>query len=157
MVFAAKLFDDEANVFSINWFRLIVLAAALAISAFLFVRKDYLRMEYDYILQGNVLTICAIMNRRRRKRLLSLKLSDVLQAGAASESTFAALQGSSSVRRHKWYASACHHYIAYTQDCIRHVALLELDETLLHLIRRQLPAGVWHDEEGKKNNASISG
>lgn len=157
LLFLANLFENDPAVFTVNWLNGIGALMALSFAGLIFVRKDYLHMEYDYILSGSELTICGIMNQRRRKQLASFDLRSVLQAGRFSESVPVLADESSPMRRHRWYAENCRYYIVYTETNIRHVALLELDETLAALVRRQLPTGAWHGEEGKMRDAGISG
>lgn len=155
--FAAHLFGDDPNILRINWCCLFAFALSLSLAALLFVRKDYLRMEYDYILQGTELSIWAIMNRRRRKCLLRLNLNDALQAGECSVGALAALQGNASIRKHKWYACTARHYIVYMQDHVRHAALLELDDQLADVVCRRMPVGTWQGEGRKIINAGLFG
>lgn len=163
MIFASNIFVDstrtltytDRDVLEVNWLSVLGAALCLLPAGILFVRKDYLRMEYDYILQSNILEICGVMNRRRRKVLARIDLGLVKMAGIARDD--GSLPGENNLRKHNWYAQACRYYIVYMKENIRHAALLELDEHLAELIRRQLPVGVWRNEKGESTSyASLS-
>lgn len=159
MLFASGIFvegtSSNRNVLDVNWLSVLGTAVCLVVAGVLFVRKDYLRKEYDYILQGNKLEICGVMNRRRRKTLARIDLGSARMAGTVENDV--SLPGENNLRKHKWYVQACRYYIIYIEDNIRHAALLEMDDHLAELIRRQLPVGVWRNEKGEiTNHASLS-
>lgn len=158
LLFASSALPESAgNALEVNWLSVLGLALCLVLAGILYVRKDYLRMEFDYILHDGVLEISGVMNRRRRKKLARIDLNRVLQAGAVPEGGSAALGPDKSIRRHKWYACECRHYLLYKEESIRHAALLELDAQLCELVRRQLPVGAWRNEkEESTKHASLS-
>lgn len=156
-MFASGLLGDDPSVLMLNWRSGIAMVICLALAGILFVCGAHLHTEYDYILRGDELEICAVLNRRRRKRLLRLNLQEVLQAGELCADAAFTFSGEGAVRRHRCYAAVCRNYIIYLQENARHVALLEMDDALCAQIRSRLPAGAWHNQEGKRTNASISG
>ena len=149
LICAANVFGRDPSAFVVNWWSVVGLAIGLVASGTLFMCKDHLRMEYDYIYRDGMLEICGVLNRRRRKRLATIDLQRVTEAGPATSDALAAMVRSGKARLHRWYGTQCRYYLIYMEENVRHAALLELDEQLAALIRRRLPAGAWRDEEGK--------
>lgn len=152
LISAPNIIGSDPDVLTINWMNVVYVAVSLALAAVLFVRKDYLRVEYDYILYDDVLEIYGILNRRRRKKLASISLEQVTRCGPAAS----AMPKNDEVKVHKWYLQEDKglHCICYKEENGQHAALLELnDEFALQLRRsRRLQLGVWKDAEGKGSN-----
>lgn len=155
-VFAACFLGNEASLSALNWRCGICMVLSLALAGVLLNRKDYLRVEYDYILQNETLEIYAVLNRKRRKRLACIQVERVLQLGVISENAFGMFVGDQNARQHSWCANSRQNYIVYVEENIRHVALLEMDAELCALMRSALPITARHGEEGKNENASVS-
>ena len=73
----------DAGRMSVNWLSLILFALFAAAAALVFLKKDGLKLEYDYALEDGTLTVTAILNARRRKGKLTLPLSGVQSCGDA--------------------------------------------------------------------------
>lgn len=149
LICAANVFGRDPSAFAVSWWSIAGLAISLAASGALFMHKDHLRMEYDYIYRDGTLEISGVLNRRRRRRLVAIDLQRVTEAGPATGDAYAAMARSRKARMHRWYGTQCRYYLVYMEENVRHAALLELDEQLAALIRRRLPAGAWRGEEGK--------
>lgn len=149
LICAANVFGRDPSAFVVKWKSVVGLAVSLVASGALFMLKDHLRMEYDYIYRDGILEISGVLNRRRRKRLVTIDLQRVTEAGPATGDALAAMARSGKARLHRWYGTQCRYYLIYMEENVRHAALLELDEQLAALIRRRLPAGAWRGEEGK--------
>ena len=149
LICAANVFGRDPSAFVVNWKSVVGLAVRQVASGALFMLKDHLRMEYDYIYRDGILEISGVLNRRRRKRLVTIDLQRVTEAGPATGDANAAMARSRNARFHRWYGAQCRYYLIYIEENVRHAALLELDEQLAALIRRRLPAAAWRGEEGK--------
>lgn len=156
-VFAACFLGNEASLSALNWRYGIGMALCLVLAGVLFNRKDYLRVEYDYILQNETLEIYAVLNRKRRKCLARIQIEKVLQLGEIHGNAFEMFAGDQNVRQHSWYANRRQNYIIYMEENIRHIALLEMNAELCALLRSAMPMTVRRGEEGKNENASVSG
>ena len=152
LISAANLFGNDPSVLSVNWINLLVLTVCLLLSAVLFLRRDHLRKEYDYILNDDVLEIYCILNRRRRRRLASVALDRITCCGPAAS----AVPKSGASKVHKWYLNAENslYCICYKDENIPHAALLELNAALARQLRisKHLQLGMWKDMEVKGSN-----
>lgn len=149
VMFGANVLEPDPNAIQINWLSAAGLVLSLLAAGFIFLRKDYLRMEYDYILRGDVLEIYAILNRRRRRKLAALNLKHMHAVGLAISARCASLKKQRGIRMHSWFTMHATHYIYYIETNVRHMALLQLDDQMAALIHRQLGVGVWQSIEGK--------
>lgn len=149
LICAANVFGRDPSAFVVNWWSVAGLAISLAASGALFLRKDHLRMEYDYVYRDGALEISGVLNRRRRRQLAVIDLQRVTEAGPVTGDANADIARSRKARLNRWYGARSRYYIVYMEENVRHVALLEPDEQLAALIRRCLPAGAWRGEEGK--------
>ena len=142
----------DAGRMSVNWPSLILFALFAAAAALVFLKKDGLKLEYDYALEDGTLTVTAILNARRRKGKLTLPLSGVQSCGDADSEEYRRISARPGLRKQKLYlneaAPRC--YFLYSADGAQHVAVLELNREMRSAVRgdRRLPAGSWHEGEG---------
>ena len=153
---AGILGETEAGKPAIGWPSLILFLLLTALAICVWLGKDRLRMEYDYVLQDGTLVVFAILNGRRRKRRLQLPLASVTDCGPEDETNCKA-----DVRRHRLYlnADARRYYLCYGVNGARHMALLELNVELADAVRtaQELPAGAWRENKGEtKQYGSLS-
>ena len=150
---AGILGTDAAGRMSVSWPSLILFALLAAAAAFIFYKKDGLKLEYDYALEDGVMEVTAILNARRRKGKLTLPLSGVQSCGDADSEEYRRISARPGLRVHKFYldeaAPRC--FFLYSADGAQHMAVLELNPELRNAVRcdRRLPVGSWHDGEGK--------
>lgn len=149
LIFGANTIVPDPDKLTIHWPSAFIMSICLALAAFVFMRKDYLRLEYDYILQDDVLEIYAILNRRRRKKLAALSMEQVYSISICSADS----KTPKAAKEHRWFLDPgktlyCVHYKAAGID---HAAKLELDDKLAILLKtnKRLRAGAWKNMEGK--------
>lgn len=139
MFFAAGALEENSDALKINWPKLICAAACLLGALAAFRGKDYLRREYDYMLHGQVLEICLILNGRRRRRLAEIEIERIERMGAASGADFEHILRRKGLKRQNWFADADAplYYLCYTKQSERCVAVLQLNEEMLAALRRK--------------------
>ena len=149
VAFAAGVIANDPSALRINWLNLIGLVICLALAFVVFRRKDGLRMEYDYLLDSDTLEICGIYNKQRRRRLVNIEIGHLKSMGAAEGGRYEALKNQRGVKLLSCYGEKASHYLYYTEKNVNCIALMELDENLERLVRRQLPVGAWQGREGE--------
>lgn len=151
MFFAAGALGEDPNKIEINWPELLLSALCLLGTLALLRAKDHLRREYDYILRGDRLEICLILNGRRRRELAKIDLERVTRMGAASGADFADALRQTRIRRQNWFvpSGAPLYYLCYTKQNERCMAVLQLNEELLGAMRLSgsLPRGAWREPQ----------
>ena len=146
---AGILGTDAAGKMSVSWTSLILLALFAAAAALVWFKKDALKLEYDYALEGGSLEVTAILNARRRKAKLHLPLSGVQSCGDVDSEAYRRISARSGLRKHKLYLNeaAPHCFFLYGADGAQHMAVLELNPEMRNAVRgdRRLPVGSWHE------------
>lgn len=116
----------------INWpgVALMVICAALAVLIYL--RKDNVYREYDYLLWNGELEIYVVYNRRRRKKMGTIPLDKVSAWGPA-----AAMEGRCArLRKHAWCVHPDRAWgLIYPASNGSEAALLELSDEMAAQIR----------------------
>lgn len=144
--------DNCYGAFRLNWTSLILFALFAALAALVWLKKDGLKLEYDYALEDGTLDVTAILNARRRKVKLTLPLSGVQSCGDVDSAEYRRISSRPGLQRHKLYlneaAPRC--FFLYSTDGAQHLAVLELNPELRNAVRgdRRLPLGSWHEGEG---------
>lgn len=149
MFFGAGVLGSDPQSIEINWGSAVGLVLCLAATAILFIRKDHLRTEYDYMLSGDVLRIHAVLNRRRRKPLAELDLKRVLSAGEISSKQSDLIKMHPGTKVHDYRTEPGGQYLYYQEANVRRMLLLNPDERMAALIQSRLNAGVRQNIEGK--------
>lgn len=161
MFFGTAVFGDNPDVLEINWLNVVLLLLCLLAAFGFFRRKDYVYMEYDYILRGETLEISGILNARRRRRLAEIPLERIRQIGSLEGADGKSVIQNPQYKKHRWLADpdARIHYLVYMEKNTRHLALLELNDEMLAAIRKsgKLSWEAWRCGEGMTSNyASLS-
>ena len=84
---AVNIVGFDAERIAINWMDLIALVIAVGVAALLYFVKDKVYREYDYILWNSELEICAVYNRKRRKKVATIQLNQVIAWGPVAAMT----------------------------------------------------------------------
>ena len=117
---------------AINWGSLILLLVSAGLVFLLYRQKDKVYCEYDYILWNSELEICAVYNRKRRKKVATIPLNKLKAWGPAG----ALANRMHNVKPANWCvhrdAAWCLLYPAEDGD---RAALLELSEEMCAQLR----------------------
>ena len=149
---AGILGTTDAGALRINWLSLILFLLFAALAALVWLKKDGLKLEYDYALEDGTLAVCAILNARRRREKLMLPLSGVQSCGDVNSAEYRRISARPGLRKQRLYlneaAPRC--FFLYSADGAQHMAVLELNPELRNAVRgdRRLPLGSWHEGEG---------
>ena len=123
-------FDGESVV--VNWFDVAVLLASAALAVLIFLMKERIYREYDYILWNSELEICVIYNRKRRKKAGTIQLGQVSAWGPAKLME----KQMHDARRRNWCARADAAWcLTYSGDGGKEAALLELSDEMCAQLR----------------------
>ena len=152
VAFAAGILRAAEGALRINWAGAAGLVLCLAAAVAVFLRKDYLRVEYDYILRDGELDVIAILNNRRRRPLAQISLERIARMGPASGADYEAARRQPGLKPCAWHVREDGlTYLCYMEQSVRRMALLELNAEMIAAIRGggALPAGAWRGGEGK--------
>ena len=132
MFSALNVLGVEGERVVINWFDVVILVISAAMAVLIFLMKDRVYREYDYILWNSEFEICVIYNRKRRKKVAAIQLGQVSAwgpAGALEKQMHAA-------KRHSWCANTGAAWgLVYSGEGGKEAALLELSEEMRTQLR----------------------
>ncbi len=153
---AAAISNNADGSLKLNWIAVIAAAVSLILAVIAWIKKDNFCIDYDYAYFEGEISISAVYNSKRRKKLRDLKLGSVRICGSTASEPYRKIAAQSSVNKHKWYANANNplFFFLCEDGGSRSLVLLELDERIIDAVRRskQLAGGAWQDKEGKSNS-----
>lgn len=116
-----------------------------AIAVLVWLKKDELRVEYDYTFTNGDLDVGKVMGNNRRKFMTSLSMKNVEAAGPVTDKGFVRFRDNKDVRKHNWFVNRDAHlyYFYFTKNEIRHAIILELSPDMVKMIKPYLGYGVW--------------
>ena len=158
---AAAVSTNAEGSLKLNWVAVAAAAVTLVLAVIAWRKKDIFCIDYDYSYYDGEISISAVYNSRRRKKLLDLKLGAVRMCGDTETEAYRRITAQSGVIKHKWYANEAkplYFFLCEDSGC-KSLVLLELDERMIEAVRhsKQLSRGIWQEKEGKTNsNAGLS-
>lgn len=138
-----------------NFINLIIAVVFGGMTFLLWRRADYCRMEYDYTFTNGVLDVSQVLNNKRRRYLTALEMKEVIRCGPTQGPGFQKTLNEPGIKKHNWFLNrdANLYYFYFTKKGVKHLAVLELQEEMIAMIRskKYLQPGVWVDADGKSN------
>ena len=124
----------------------------------LFLKRDNLRIEYDYTFTNGDLDVGKVFGNSKRRLMTSLKMANVEAAGKVTDSSFQKILDDNTIKKHNWFvnreADLTYFYFVKKNDKnenVKHCIVLEISDLMLDMCKPYLKFGVW---QGQK---SISG
>ena len=118
--------------FRVNWINIGIVVAAGALAALAFLSRDKVYCDYDYILWNSELEVCAVYNRKRRKKTGTIPLNRVSAWGPAG----AMANRVNNVKKQKWCVREDKAWcLVYPGEGGTQAVLLELSEEMLAQMR----------------------
>lgn len=132
-----------SGVFELVYIIQLLISGALAI--LIYIKKDNLRIEYDYTFTNGDLDVGKVFGNSRRKLMTSLAMKNVESAGPVTDKSFQRFMNNKDVKKHNWFVNRDAHlyYFYFTKNEVRHAIILELSEEMITMLKPYLPFGVW--------------
>lgn len=111
----------------------------------IYIKKDNLRVEYDYTFTNGDLDVGKVFGNSRRKLMTSLAMKNVESAGAVTDKSFQRFVNNKDVKKHNWFVNrdAKLYYFYFVKSEVRHAIILELSDEMIAMLKPYLPFGVW--------------
>ena len=116
----------------------------------LFLKKDNLRIEYDYTFTNGDLDVGKVFGNSKRKLMTSLKMQNVEAAGKVTDASFQKMLDDNTIKKHNWFvnreADLTYFYFVKKNDKnenVKHCIILEITDTMLEMCKPYLKFGVW--------------
>ena len=116
-----------------------------ALAVLIWLKKDELRIEYDYTFTNGDLDVGKVFGNSRRKLMTSLAMKNVESAGAVTDKSFQRFLNNKDVKKHNWFVNrdAKLYYFYFVKNEVRHAIILELSDEMIKMLKPYLPFGVW--------------
>ena len=134
---------------SFPWADLILAVILIGTAVLLYLKKDSLRVEYEYTFTNGTLDVAMVLNNSKRKYLAEIPLKLVESCGSVNCPAFNRYINDSGVKKHNWFLNreANLIYLYFTKNAVRHLAVIEPSAEMQQMIRSKgyLSYGVWQD------------
>ncbi len=130
-----------------NWQSLLFSLVLIALAVLLFLKKDNLRVEYDYTLTNGVFDVHMALNNAKNKYLTQIELKTVESCGKVTSAAFQRYLNAKDVKKHNWFLNrdADLVYFYFVKNGVKHLVVIEPSPEMTELIRTKsgLGYGVW--------------
>ena len=135
-----------SGIFEVVYIVQLLVSGALAF--LIYIKKDNLRVEYDYTFTNGDLDVGKVFGNSRRKLMTSLAMKNVESAGAVTDKSFQRFMNNKDVKKHNWFVNrdAKLYYFYFVKNEVRHAIILELSDEMIKMLKPYLPFGVWQGE-----------
>ncbi len=115
------------------------------LAALLWMKKDNLRIEYDYTFTNGDLDVGKVFGNSRRRLMTSLQMKNVESAGPVTDKSFQRFLNNKDVKKHNWFVNRDAHlyYFYFVKNEVRHAIVLELSDEMIDMLKPYLAFGVW--------------
>lgn len=139
---------------SFAWVDLVISLVMIGIAVLLWLKKDTLRVEYEYTFTNGILDVSEVLNNSKRKYLAEIPLSLVESCGSVNHPSFQRYLNDKSVKTHNWFLNrdADLIYLYFVKNNVRHLAVIEPSKEMQQMMRYKnyLGFGVWQENKPAK-------
>ncbi len=123
----------------------LVVFGGLAVLMYLY--KDRIKMEYEYTFTNNQLDFAQVYNNKKRKNLGTMNIKNLEACGLVSSGSFNRYINMQGIKRTNWFLNRDAEllYFFYQKDGQKRIIIIEPNEEMIGLIKRNLPQGVWQN------------
>ncbi|MBE5787647.1 MAG: hypothetical protein E7324_08930 [Clostridiales bacterium] len=146
MTFSSISMFLSTEGFSANTiFNIVALLVDGGMCAFLFLRKDRLKMEYEYTFTNGQMDFAQVYNNKKRKALGTMNIRNVEACGMVASGSFQRYITMQGVKRTNWFLNreADLLYFYFQKDGSKRMIIIEPSEEMIVLIKKYLAQGVW--------------
>ena len=129
------IFSSFINLTTVSAFDVISLVLAWALAAFFYIKKDDMKIEYDYIIEDDHLIIAKIRNLTSRKEIINIPVSAFKRLDTYNENNFRELDAK---KYNCSLNSDAERYVLHYERGERCAIVFEPNEELLKMIKKEL-------------------
>lgn len=114
-------------------------------AVFMFLYRDRIKMEYEYTFTNNQLDFAQVFNNKKRKNLGTMNIKNLEACGLVNSGSFNRYINMPGIKRTNWFLNRDSElmYFYYQKDNQKRIIIIEPNEEMMGLIKRNLPQGVW--------------
>ena len=132
------------------WGSLIYAVVLIGIAVLIWIKKDSLRVEYEYTFTNGVLDISMVLNNSKRKYLAEVPLKIVESCGSVTHPSFNRYVNDKNLKKHNWFLNRDNDliYLYFSKNSVRHLVVIEPSREMQEMMRSKgyLNFGVWQDK-----------
>ena len=123
----------------------LVVFGGLAVLMYLY--KDRIKLEYEYTFTNSQLDFAQVFNNKKRKNLGTMNIKNLEACGLVSSGSFNRYINMPGIKRTNWFLNRDAEllYFYYQKDGQKRIIIIEPNEEMIALIKRNLPQGVWQN------------
>ena len=123
------------------------LAVFGGLAVFMYFYKDRIKLEYEYTFTNSQLDFAQVFNNKKRKNLGTMNIKNLEACGLVSSGSFNRYINMPGIKRTNWFLNreAELLYFYYQKNSEKHIIIIEPNEEMIALIKRNLPQGVWQN------------
>ena len=117
------------------------------LAVLMYIYKDRIKLEYEYTFTNSQLDFAQVFNNKKRKNLGTMNIKNLEACGLVSSGSFNRYINMQGVKRTNWFLNreAELLYFYYQKDSQKRIIIIEPNEEMIALIKRNLPQGVWQN------------
>lgn len=118
-----------------------------ALCVFLFLRRDRIKLEYEYTFTNGQMDFAQVYNNKKRKALGTMNLRNLEACGLVASGSFQRYITMQGIKRTNWFLNreAELLYFYFQKDSQKRIIIIEPSEEMISLIKKYLPQGVWQN------------
>lgn len=132
---------------SFPWVGLIIGLVFAGMAVLLWMKKDTLRVEYEYTFTNGVLDVSMVLNNSKRRYLAEIPMKIVESCGSVTHPSFNRYLNDKTLKKHNWFLNRDNNlvYFFFSKNNVRHLAVLEPSDEMVALMKSHnyLNFGVW--------------
>ncbi len=132
-----------------NWVALLAGAVMIGLAVLLYLKKDELRVEYEYTFTNGTLDVRKVMNNAKGKYLAEIPLKIVESCGSVTHPSFQRYLNDKTLKKHNWFLNRDNDliYLFFTKNGVKRLVVIEPSQEMQQLMRSKgyLSYGVWQE------------
>ena len=134
-------------VYGFQWQQLVIGVLFAGIAVLIWLKKDGLRVEYEYTFTNGVLDVSMVMNNSKRRYLMELPLKIVESCGSVNHPSFKRYLSDKTIKKHNWFLNrgAELYYFYFQKEANKRIIIIEPSEERVDYIKHYLPRGAWQE------------
>ena len=117
------------------------------LAVFMYIYKDRIKMEYEYTFTNSQLDFAQVFNNKKRRNLGTMNIKNLEACGLVASGSFNRYINMQGIKRTNWFLNRDSEllYFYYQKNSEKHIIIIEPNEEMIALIKRNLPQGVWQN------------
>ncbi|MBR3742982.1 MAG: hypothetical protein IKN04_21430 [Clostridia bacterium] len=117
------------------------------LAVLMYIYKDRIKLEYEYTFTNSQLDFAQVFNNKKRKNLGTMNIKNLEACGLVSSGSFNRYINMQGIKRTNWFLNRDAEllYFYYQKDGQKRIIIIEPNEEMIALIKRNLPQGVWQN------------